>query len=534
MQQVISVWSNLTMQKRIVAGLAAVAMILAVIGITRLATQPGMSLLYADLESGTAGEIVSSLEARGVAYSIRGNSIFVETTERDQLRMMLASEGLPANATQGYELLDNMSGFGTTSQMFDAAYWRAKEGELARTIVASPQIQSARVHIANPVSKPFQRDTTPTASVTITPAQGSLGTAQARALRYLVASAVSGLAPDDVSVIDANDGVILAGSEAAPTNGDAANRAAALKRNVQRLLEARVGYGNAIVEVNVETVTEREQITERRIDPESRVAISQETTESSNSESGTSGDVTVASNLPDGDAEAGPNESRANQSETRERVNFEVSEIQREVLRSPGAIDRITTAVLVDGMSVPGDDGTPVWQPRPAEEMAALRELVAAAVGFNDERGDTLSLQTMQFEALPLEGSEPGSGFNPGMNLDAMRLAQLGILAVITLLIGVFVLRPILMQKSVAARDALPPMADDERVLSGEIDPDDPLDGFEPLPVLEGPSDMDMGMDLEPAGDSAVERLRNLIDERKDESLQILRSWMEEDEEEKA
>ncbi|WOI56177.1 flagellar basal-body MS-ring/collar protein FliF [Palleronia sp. LCG004] len=530
MQQVLSIWSNLSIQKRVVAGLAAVAMIVAVFGVVRLATQPGMSLLYADLESGAAGEIVSALEARGATYEIRGNSIFVESTARDELRLTLAGEGLPASASQGYELLDGMSGFGTTSQMFDAAYWRAKEGELARTIVASPRIQSARVHIANPVAKPFQRDAKPTASVTITPTQGSIGTSQARAIRYLVASAVSGLSPDDVSVIDANEGVILAGSEAETPTGDTANRAAALKRNVERLLEARVGYGNAIVEVNVETVTEREQITERRIDPESRIAISQETTESTSNETGTSDDVTVASNLPNGDAGAGGNQSQSNLSETRNRTNYEVSEIQREVLRSPGAIDRITTAVLVDGLFTPGDTGDPVWQPRPPEEMAALRELISAAVGFNEERGDSLSLQSMQFEAIPVEGSEPGSAFGSNLNIDAMRLAQLGILAVITLLIGVFVLRPILTQRADGQRAGLPPPAPEETpgVLTGEIDPDDTPYAADRMRAISAPDD-----DESPTG-SAVERLRNLIDARQDESLQILRSWMEEEEEEKA
>ena len=527
MQQLQSVWSDLSMQKRIVAGLAILAIGLAGLWMTRLATQAPMSLLYAGLENGAAGDVVTALEARGVDYAIRGNSILVETSRRDELRMTLASEGLPANASQGYELLDQMTGFGTTSQMFDAAYWRAKEGELARTIVSSPAIQSARVHLANPQSKPFQRGGTPTASVTITPVQGGLSASHARALRYMVASAVSGMSPDDVSVIDATGGVILAGKDAEPTGLAGTDRAAELKRNVERLLEARVGYGNAIVEVNVETVTESEQITERRIDPDSRVAISQETTQSTSSEQGSSGDVTVASNLPDGDAEAGGDQSRSQGSESRERVNYEVSEIQREVLRTPGAIQRISTAVLVDGLVEQTAEGEQVWQPRSPEEMGALRELIAATVGFDDARGDSLSLQTMEFQSLPTEGSEPGSAFGRGMTWDVMRLVQFGILAGIALLIGLFVVRPILTQKAEQLPE-LPPLAEPETgALTGEIDPDVAPEDIARL--------RDVGTSAEGDGEgpSAVERLRDLIDERKDESLQILRSWME-DEEEKA
>ena len=116
-----------------------------------------------------AGDVVRALEQRGATFDVRGGSIFVDSSQRDELRMTLASEGLPANSTSGYELLDSLSGFGTTSQMFDAAYWRAKEGELARTIVASSQFAMARVHIASTGSNPFQRGITPKASVSVTP-----------------------------------------------------------------------------------------------------------------------------------------------------------------------------------------------------------------------------------------------------------------------------------------------------------------------------------------------------------------------------
>lgn len=98
-----------------------------------MAAQPSMTLLYSGLEPGAAGEVVQALEQRGVVHEVRGRAIYVESGQRDELRMTLASEGLPQNNSKGYELLDTLSGFGTTAQMFDAAYWRAKEGELART-----------------------------------------------------------------------------------------------------------------------------------------------------------------------------------------------------------------------------------------------------------------------------------------------------------------------------------------------------------------------------------------------------------------
>ncbi len=529
MQQVLQIWSGLSPKRRIVMGLATLAMFVTVLGIGRLATQPSLTLLYAGLEAGAAGEVVSALEQRGAAYQIRGDSIFVDGAVRDELRMTLASEGLPSNPVRGYELLDEMTGFGTTSQMFDSAAWRAKEGELARTIVSSPTIAMARVHIANAGTKPFQRDLEPTASVMLTPAGSGLSAAQARAVRYLVASAVAGLAPENVSVIDANGGVILAGDGDGARETGEAGRAAELKRNVERLLEARVGYGRAVVEIAVETVTQREEINERRIDPESRIAISEDVSQSSsNARDAGGGDVTVASNLPDGDAAGGGDGSSSTDTETRERTNYEVSETVRQVVKSPGAVDRISTAVLIDGIRGTGADGAPTWTPRPEPEMAALRELVAAAVGFDEARGDILSIQSMEFEPLPLDGSDPVARrlFGP---IDAMRLVQLGVLALVALILGLFVVRPVLRQQAaLPAPEGAPAAAAAAAPLTGEIDPQDTPGTFMPPALADA-----RATPGSPAasGESPAERLRQLIDERQEESLQILRSWMEDEEE---
>merc|ERR1711991_901033 len=149
MQQLIQVWTALDMRRKLIVLGATLAMFAALIALSRMASAPSMALLYSGLEPSTSGEVVTALEQQNVPYEIRGNAIYVDVARRDALRMTLAAQGLPANGTKGYELLDSLTGFGTTSRMFDAAYWRAKEGELARTIVSSPHILQARVHIAN-------------------------------------------------------------------------------------------------------------------------------------------------------------------------------------------------------------------------------------------------------------------------------------------------------------------------------------------------------------------------------------------------
>lgn len=541
MQQLFAVWQGFDARRKLVVIGATVAMFAAVMAMSGMAGKPTMGLLYAGLDGSSSGEVLAALDQRGVTYEVRGDSIYVPVNDRDSLRMSLAGEGLPATGGAGYELLDGLSGFGTTSQMFDAAYWRAKEGELARTIVASPHIRDARVHIAAATGQPFRRDQRPTASVTVTSASGGLSPAHAKALKFLVASAVAGMQPEDVSVIDRDGGLVMAGDEMTPMAG-ADDRAAELKRNVERLLEARVGYGNAVVEVAVDTVTEREAIVERRFDPEGRVAISTEVEERSNSATNSrSGSVTVASNLPAGDAaNENGNNSQSQDAETRERTNYEVSETTRELLRTPGSVRRITVAVLVDAVESVGADGAATVTPRPEEELAALRDLVASAVGFDEARGDVITIKSLPFEPVAEAGSAPvAASMLPPLDLDIMSLIQTSVLAIVALVLGLFVLRPLLLAQPQAPRSAEPGLpalrSDGPPALTGEIDEGDfmpQMNTVADFGMGGGMPSLSMGMgdfDGMGGGDAAdpVSRLKRLIEERQDESVEILKGWME-------
>jgi len=550
LQQIAKLWATLEPRRRIVVALATVAMFAAVFALARTAATPGLSLLYGGLESGAAGEVIAALEQKGVVHEVRGGAIFVDSARRDELRMTLASEGLPRNSTRGYELLDGLSGFGTTSQMFDAAYWRAKEGELARTIVAHPAISSARVHIANAVGSPFQRDLRPKASVSVVGGAGEISATQARALRYLVASAVAGLSAENVSVIDGNGELVGATEDSHASATD--TRAESLRRRVERLLAARVGPGNAVVEVSVEAVTRSESLRERVIDPQSRVAISIDTEEREKADTDEGGGVTVASNLPDGDA-AGPESSSSQTTETRERINYEVSETERQVTLAPGAIKRLTVAALINGTFAPDASGTPVFQPRPEEELAALRELVASAVGLDEARGDAITLKSMRFEPVGPAGTEAVDPPFPGLGADPMSLVRIAALAVVALVLGLFVVRPVLTRPAagpmarLAAPEAPPPVPDGLdragplRSLTGEIEaaPDAPSrmtlipapDGHDGVGTMRVAAAGDDLSGPEDGGNDPVLRLRSLIGERRDEAVEILRTWLEGEEE---
>ncbi|WP_166417191.1 flagellar basal-body MS-ring/collar protein FliF [Cochlodiniinecator piscidefendens] len=548
MQQLSSAWTALDGRKRAIVLLAVVAVFASIITMSRMAMQPNLSLLYSGLETGAAGDVVRSLEQRGVPYDVRGGSIFVPAAQRDELRMTLASEGLPANGGAGYELLDSLSGFGTTSQMFDAAYWRAKEGELARTIVSSPAVRSARVHISNPSSQPFRRELAASASVFVTPASNTVSPGQARSFRFLVASAVSGLSVENVSVIDGQSGQIIGVDDANNSTGD--DRAQELKLSVERILAARVGAGNAVVEVSVETNSERETIVERRFDPETRVAISTDTEErTTNSQNSGSNAVTVASNLPDGQGTNEGQTSNSQDSETRSRVNFEVSETQREIERAPGAVRRITVAVLVNNVEAVNDTGQIITEPRGEEELLALQELVSSTVGFDEARGDVITIKSMEFQPIEELGTSAIPAGIGSLNLDVMSLIQIAVLGIVALLLGLFVVKPVLTSgasaplplplantdRDLVSENALQPSVAQQNqnlgALTGEIDDGDFIPGN--MSLVGGGADQAqpnfvMGQDT-PA--DPVDRLRGLIEDRQQEAVEILRSWMEETEE---
>ena len=524
MNQFLSTWNNLDLQRRIVLLGAIGLTFLAVISLAQIATRPGMALLYSGLDPAAAGEVVGSLEQMNVKAEVRGDAIYVTEHARDRVRLALAREGLPRQGQAGYELLDSISGFSATSDMFNAAYWRAKEGELARTILSSPGVTAARVHIAVPNRRPFARQSArTTASVTVTVAGGRTTVEQATAIRYLTALAVADLSPDQVAIIDSRAGMILApGSESAISSAasQAAEREAKLKVEIEELLAARVGRDKARVSVSVETDRQSEKVTERVIKPDTRVTIHSDTEEISDSAQGSNGAVTVASNLPTGDA-GNDNSRKSARTETRERVNYDYSEVRRETSRAAGAIRRVSVAVLVDGINEIDANGDSVWRERPQEELDALRELVVAAIGFDSERGDVVTVDSMAFQP----DATPGASIeiSPIMRFverNALTLIQLVVLGVVALILGMTVVRPLLAAEPPAA----PGMDAAQAGLMIETDAmGNPILGADGLPAT-----LPAGQEEEVAEAGFDEQLRMIAAEQPDQTAEMLKFWLEE------
>ncbi|MEM1343265.1 MAG: flagellar basal-body MS-ring/collar protein FliF [Pseudomonadota bacterium] len=517
MDRILNTWQALDTRRRFFLIVAGVVTLVAVLSLAQLASRPAMALLYSGLDPATAGEVVGQLDQMGVASEVRGDAIYVAEGMRDRVRLSLAQQGLPRQGQAGYELLDTMSGFSATSDMFDAAYWRAKEGELARTLLASSGVRAARVHIAVPSRRPFAREAAPTtASITVTMAGGALTQPQARAMRYLVALAVPNLDPEQVAVIDSRAGMVLApGQEntAQEASAAAAEREARLKAEVEQLLAARVGRDRARVIVSVETDREAETVIENVIEPDTRVTISADTEEINDTASGQGANVTVASNLPDGDAGADASSESA-RSETRERINYDYSQTRRERVRAPGAIRRISVAVLVDGIVAENAEGVAEWQPRSAEELQTLRELVQAAVGFDAQRGDVVTVESMAFQpdATPgaLVETSPVMRF---LERNALTLIQIAVLAVVALILALTVVRPILTAPPAAPELLTIPSMGETIELGGPG-----MAGALPVPESAGEDAL--------PGDDDPETLRLAVAEKQEQSLSMLKDWL--------
>lgn len=534
MDQLVQTWRALDTRKRLIVLAAGALSLVAVLALAQIATRPAMALLYSGLDPATAGEVVGRLEQMAVPSDVRGDAIYVPEGERDRVRLALAREGLPRQGQAGYELLDGLSGFSSTSDMFNAAFWRAKEGELARTILSAPGVRAARVHIAVPSRRPFARESAPpTASVTVTMAGGALGESQAKAMRYLVALAVPGLEPEQVAVIDSRAGIVLApGAEEGrqQASGAASEREARLKQEIESLIAARVGRDRARVTVSVEAEREAETLVETVIEPDSRVVISSDSEEITDTASGADGNVTVASNLPAGDAEGG-GQRQAARSETRERVNYEYSELRRERVRDAGTIKRISVAVLVDGITAPNAAGEPVWQPRPPDELQALEGLVRAAIGFSEERGDVVRIESMAFQpdATPgaLVEASPALRF---LERNALTLIQIGVLAFVTLVLALTVLRPLLLSR--VEPDAPTILPYDAVEGDGPVGLTAPAGGALTGPT--GAADAQGDAAGDPPTLSDAESLRVAVLDHPEKSVDMLRDWLAGNDEEAA
>lgn len=438
-----------------IAAMAAVT--LALVGffafVMMRVSQPAMSVLYADLQTSDSSGIIRDLEARNIRYEIRdeGRTILAPKDAITRLRMDLASKGLPTGGSVGYEIFDKGDAFSATSFVQGVNALRALEGELARTIRSLSRVQSARVHLALPERRLFERDREqPRASIVLKVA-GELEPGQVRAIRHLVASAVEGLKPERISIVDERGRLLADGAQAdAATSVAADEKQVAFERRmrsqVEEIVASIVGQGRTRVQVSAEMDINRIQQTSENFDPESRVVRSTQTRNETAATTDGNGQVTVGNELPAATNNAAPAQQREQTQKSEEVINYEISRTTRTEVVEGGRVKRLSVAVLVDGIYARTAAGEVSYQPRPQEELDRIAALVRSSIGFDAKRGDQIEVVNLRFAESP-QATEAAASEGLVAQLmptryDLMRYVELLVLLVLTLIVLLVVVRP--------------------------------------------------------------------------------------------
>lgn len=515
-----------------------------------MSAQP-QALLYSNLDLKEASEVTQALDQAGIKYEVKGDgsTIMVDRDKVASTRLMVAGKGLVTSGSVGYEIFDTTSALGQTDFVQQLNRQRALEGELARTILSLHGVTNARVHLVLPKRQLFEEEAAqPSAAVTVAIGGRKPGAEQVQAVQNLVAGAVDGLKPENVTVIDQKDGKTLSAAGAAGSLGRLADDRRTeveqkLGARIKELVEGVVGPGKARVEVTADIDLARVTEQKETYDPDGQVVRSEQTNEENSEEAAADNGnaVSASSNIPGGATTPGfmplnKNTSRGAQSTT----NYEISKTTRTEVVEPGMIQKISVSVAVDGATGEGAAGKPgPYTARTPEEMAKLDELVKAAVGFNAGRGDVVKVVNVRFarDAASEAGQDAGGLLSNFDKNDIMRAVELGLGALVAILLLVFGLRPLLKslsQPAGAGAGGYPMMVSGPGAARpGENSPVqltlDPVTGA-PLALPEGALEQKIGI-ARIEGQvkaSMVKSVSEFVDSHPQESVSILRSWLHE------
>jgi flagellar M-ring protein FliF len=409
-------FADIPLGQRLILLVAAAASVATIVVTVLWAQRPSLEPLFGSLSTEDAGAIVDHLRDQHVPYELGagGTSILVPASQVHELRMQLAEAGLPTGGGVGFEIFDRAT-YGTTDYVQRVNYRRALEGELARTIGAMDQVASARVHLVMPEKRLFAKDQEAArASITLKlRGNGTLADGKVAAIVHLVASAVEGLAPERVTVVDLKGDVLYAGSDGTSDTALVGTQVSQrfdledrLRQRVLDILEPAVGPGAAEVQVSAELDFTRAETTQEMYDPDvAAIRSEQRTKEQTEGHSDLGGGVTGVTAHP---VEAGQSNTTKTQNAT---VNYELNRTVNHIVHPVGQIKRLSVAVLVDGRAETGADGTVTHAARTDDELGKLGDLVKKAVGFSAERGDTVEVVNMPFAGAPAVEAPPEPGF---------------------------------------------------------------------------------------------------------------------------
>ncbi len=411
---------NLGPTKRLSVLTASVIAITAVLIMVFMVSGRDYETLFTNIPTDQIATIVSKLNEKNIPYQLKddGKTIAVPKDLLHSTQMTLMSEiGSPRMGTIGLELFDKQD-FGINSYAQKINHQRALQGELMRAINTLTAVKQSKVILAMPAKKTFlEEGSKPSASVVVELYQGKeLSPEQVRGIRYLVANAVEGMDPDRVTVLDERGKVLTR-----ETNGVTAgtDEIMDLKQKIESEMEGRIEtilgkvVGNTKVVAKVDASLQNKVISsvEESVDPEKTAIRSQQSEEESldGARSNPTGIPGSRSNLP-GAEDAKQNGFKQDVKKEIKTTNFEVPKIVKNIKEAAGSVERLSVAVVVDGITttVKKDDGTTEtkWEPRSAEDLAKYEILIKNAIGFSAARGDSVKIETIQFQPEDFSESE--------------------------------------------------------------------------------------------------------------------------------
>lgn len=374
----------------------------------RIMGSPEMKPLFTGMTPQDAQELASKLSARKIKHQISpdGASILVASDQLDEARLETVSQGMPHSGRLGFELFDKPN-WGGSEFSEKVNYQRALEGELERTIQTLRDVEAVRVHLVVPPDSVFvDRERAAKASVTLRLRGGRLNPEAQLAIANLVAGAVDRLTPENVAVIDADTNRPLGGgSEEVSSSGKLEDR---LAERLVQTLEPVVGRGKIRASVHVEHDLSSGDETQETYDPNTSVTLTMQRTEEHSGAALPGGIPGTASNVPASTASivAKSTMDNTDQSSKSETGTYAVNRVVRHTLIPSGRVRRVTAALLVDdAVDFQKENGKPseTHRKRTSEELKQIEELARASLGLDPNRGDTISVQNLAFENLPVE-----------------------------------------------------------------------------------------------------------------------------------
>jgi len=394
-------WAQMAPAQRGWVVVSALLLIALVGGLTWYALSPDWRTLYVNLEPDDARQIGQILAQAQISFepTADGAGILVPAAQLDKARLAAAAKGGVKSGRLGFEIFDKPNWVGSE---FDEQvnYQRALEGELERTVSTLSDVASARVHVVLLHDSLFRDEERPAkASVVLKLRHRSLAEGEPEAIRNLVASAVDGLTPDHVVLVDAAGNLPLG-----PKTADAMQLSAeqALEDKLVATLEPVTGVGNVRASVTLDYGSTATEETQESYDPDKTATLSMQRTEqSSGAQPVAAGVPGTASNAPNTQAlPVYPHETASPQTAKSESSTYGVSKTVRHMVENPGRVRRLTAAIVVNDREIQPatKNHAAVWQPRSADELRNLTALAQAAVGFDTSRGDLVTVQDLAFD----------------------------------------------------------------------------------------------------------------------------------------